>query len=757
MPHYAHTGLQSDQSDWHKLSDHLRVVATLARQLATASCPKDTALAEAAYAAGMLHDLGKFRPGFMLKLEFEFRNEQVPVPRDKTFHKQAGAAKAAFAGHAPVAFAIAGHHGGMPDKHPLEQMVQGLGGQAVVESIWPSAIAELPELRKLSLSRPPLRNNLHGDLFTRLLFSCLVDADWADTAAHERQIHGLPPEPPPAAIDGHLWLERVLSYIVGRAASCKDRTLLETRMDVLHACLDAAERPPGLFTLTVPTGGAKTLSSLAFALKHAARHELRRVIYVAPYLSILDQNAEVIRDALGFDRDACEVLEHHSLAEPPGDANQDDTAREAAARRAENWDAPIVITTSVQFFESLFSNMPSRCRKLHNIARSVVVLDECQTLPPQLVGATCGMLKQLAEQMRTTLVFCTATQPAFDHEDLEEHQRLHAHEIIPPGLDLFQRLKRVQLSWPAGETDALSWSQVADQMLAFSRPDRPASLCIVNTRRAARELFNELKRRTDEGVFHLSTSMCAAHRLEMLQRVRDRLSQALPCYLISTQLIEAGVDVDFPVVMRELAPLESVIQAAGRCNREGLLNSADGTAGGRVIVFRSQASLDEPKKYFPPDVWYGRGRSTLETNFLNAGHPPRIDVADDIRDYYMRLYRSGDLDPTGIAQHREKLEFETVAEKYRLIKTDAVPVVIATWDEHRVPVETLLNKVRRDPSRENFRKLGPYQVNLRRDELSRAGSVVAQLDPRLDLLVWYGPYGSDIGMSADATDMLLVV
>ena len=208
---------------------------------------------------------------------------------------------------------------------------------------------------------PPLRDNLHADLFTRLVFSCLVDADWANTGAHERVVKGLPPEPAPPLLEPQLLLERLLRFIEGRAAACRDPKVAQARADVLAACLDAAEWPVGLFSLTVPTGGAKTLSSLALALKHAARHGLRRVIYVAPYLSILDQNADVIRQALGFSRESPEVLEHHSLAEPPGDENQDDTVREAAARRAENWDAPIVITTSVQFYESLFSNMPSRC------------------------------------------------------------------------------------------------------------------------------------------------------------------------------------------------------------------------------------------------------------------------------------------------------------------------------------------------------------------------------------------------------------
>ncbi|MGA2257519.1 MAG: CRISPR-associated helicase Cas3', partial [Thermoguttaceae bacterium] len=725
--------------------------------MADVACPQYTSLTTAAYVAGLVHDLGKYRDGFQKKLDFESRKQVPPVPREQTFHKQAGAAKAAFAGHIPVSFAIAGHHGGMPNKADLLSLVKSEGGKPVADAVWPTAEAELPELKNVSLSAPPLRDKLHADLFTRLVFSCLVDADWTNTSAHERVVKELPPEPAPPLLEPQRLLECLLRFIQDRAAACRDLNVAHARADVLAACLEAAEWPRGLFSLTVPTGGAKTLSILALALKHSAHHGLRRVVYVAPYLSILDQNADVIRQALAFSRESPEVLEHHSLAELSGDENQDDTAREAAARRAENWDAPIVITTSVQFFESLFSNMPSRCRKLHNIARSVVVLDECQSLPPRLVAPTCAMLKQLVEEMSCTVVLCTATQPAFDHHELKDQERLHAAEIIAPKLDLFNRLKRVELSWPTGAKETMNWQQVADAMLAGCQSDRPAALCVVNTRRAARELFAELKQHTSEGLFHLSTSMCPAHRLVVLDRVRRQLDERRPCYLVSTQLIEAGVDVDFPFVMRELAPLESVIQAAGRCNREGLLNGKDGSAGGRVIVFRSQASVDEPKKYFPPDAWYQKGRSTLEANFLNIGHLPRIDAPEDIREYFMRLYQSGDLDPNEIQNHRCNHEFETVANAYRLVESDGSPVVIATWQEQRETVEALLDRVRHDPSRMNFRRLIPFQVNLRRYVLAKVGDLVVRLDEHLDLLVYYGPYDSELGLSHENAEMLLLV
>jgi CRISPR-associated endonuclease/helicase Cas3 len=277
------------------------------------------------------------------------------------------------------------------------------------------------------------------------------------------------------------------------------------------------------------------------------------VIYVAPYLSIIEQNGDVIRKALGVGKDDLDVFEHHSLADPPGDENQHETARGAAARRAENWDAPVVVTTNVQFFESLFSNKPGRCRKLHNMTKSVILLDECQSLPPGLVAPSCQMLKQVADVMGSTVVLCTATQPAFDHEKLDP-DRLVATEIIPANLDLFKKLKRVELEWPDANK-RWTWVEVADRMLKGR-----ASLCVVNTKKAAKAVFDELKARKVRGVFHLSTAMCPAHRLAKLNEIRARLKKGKKTYLVSTQLIEAGVDVSFPVVLRELGPLEGIIR-----------------------------------------------------------------------------------------------------------------------------------------------------------------------------------------------------
>lgn len=740
MLYYAHSGLTADLAvDGQPLTDHLRGVASCAATLAS-RVSADPALIAAAHAAGWLHDLGKYRPEFQLYL----RGLRAGGPL--THHKQAGAVPASDGGNECLAAVILGHHGGLPDLTGVEEGVEDPDrGRQVYEACRTEAERDTPELAGLEIPLPP-DDPLAADLYARLVFSCLVDADWTDTRQHEQSLKKEPAEPEPPPMDADTWLGQVLTKINDRAAGIRDKNpaLARTRDDILQACLTGAERPPGLFTLTVPTGGGKTLSGLAFALKHicchnppAGRPRLRRVIYVAPYLSILEQNADAIRDALGFDRGSPEVFEHHSLAEPPGDDREDETARSAAARRAENWDAPIVVTTSVQFYESLFSNKPGRCRKLHNIAGSVILLDECQTLPPDLVGPTCGMLKQLVDQLGCSVVLCTATQPAFGHETLKEN-RLTATEIIPAELNLFDRLRRVELAWPKSRDEVMNWPAVAERM-----GRAPAALCVVNTRKAALDLFRELAAtKPADAVFHLSTGMCPAHRREVLATVKERLPNR-ECFVASTQLIEAGVDIDLPVVMREMAPLEAVIQAAGRCNREGLLPNH-----GRVEVFRS---VD---KRLPPDEWYRAGRDAVETVFLAAGREPRIDAPEDIQKYYGHLYwRKPGLDPKNIIGSRRGGDFPAVAGKYWMIE-ETVPVVVATWDGHREEVEALIAAAKRTPTRANFRKLIPFQVNLRRHEIAKAN--LKPEDEKTELYIWRGGYDPRFGLTADNADALLM-
>jgi CRISPR-associated endonuclease/helicase Cas3 len=748
-PFFAHSGEKPDQSDWQLLARHLCRVAELAQSFMSTAVPGDQRLIALAGAVGWLHDLGKYR------IEFQQMLRAVLVQRTKTWHKQAGAARAFDVKNAPAAFAIAGHHGGLPDASKLKEAVDGESGRQVANAIWAAATTDCPTLNEVCLSPLADSDTFTNEFITRLVFSCLVDADWTDTADHARTVKGRAVDVPAPPLDAEQWLHRVVRAIARKAAGCREPFVAAARADVLASVLAKADEQPGFFSLTVPTGGGKTLSALAFGLKHAARYGLRRIIYVAPYLSILDQNANVIREAIGVDRAAPEVFEHHSLAEPV-DVHREDNERattddenetrlNSATRRAENWDAPLVITTSVQFFESLFANRPGQCRKLHNIARSVIVLDECQTLPPGLVAPTCGMLGQLVNRLGCSVVLCTATQPAFQHPAMPE--RLHeVREIASSELALFERLRRVSVDWPKPDDLPLSWADVAARMVR-----ERAALCIVNTRRAARELFSEL-RKLMSNVFHLSTSMCPAHRLSVLDEVKRRLHAGEQVYLSSTQLIEAGVDIDFPVVLRELAPLEAIIQAAGRCNREGALNSPTGEPGGRVIVFRSVEGA------IPRDGWYETGRDVLTTLFLNQNTPPSIDEPADIERYFHRLYWTKGpqaLDAKGIQALRRSFNFPEVAAAYRLICDDGVPVVVAGWEEHAVEIDSLLAAVRHTPTRANYRRLTPFQVNLRRHELTKLPITAMEESP--GVFVWRGIYDSQLGFSPTIADTALII
>ncbi len=727
-PYFAHSTQRTDFSDWQPLAAHLRGVAAGAR--ARAEQTKIPGLPEAASLAGLLHDLGKYRQEFQ-----QYIRQVFGGPKELTYHKQAGAVKAAEWKQVPIAFAIFGHHGGLPDRTILEAGIKDPSVKKSIPLLWPNAAAELPELPELKIPQinvPKFKTSFSADLFTRLVFSCLVDADWADTSEHERVTNGWLADQTPPDLNPQDRLANVLAFIETRAQSCQDIQMKSVRKSILMACVDAAEKKPGIFTLTVPTGGGKTLAGLAFALKHAMHHDLRRVIYVAPYMSILEQNIKVFRDALGIAPDAIDVFEHYSLAEPQVAVSDDETTSHTTIRRAENWDAPIVITTNVQFFESLFSNNPGRCRKLHNIARSVIILDECQTLPPGIVAPTCAMLNQIANELGATLVLCTATQPAFGHESLSEEERIQACEIIPESLDLFTKLKRVQIRWPKKESQPLDWIEVAERMRRSA--SSPQTLCVVNTKKAAIAVFQELRHQDTPNLFHLSTAMCPAHRRDKLDSIRNLLKKRLPCYVVSTQLLEAGVDVDFPYVMRELAPLESIIQAAGRCNREGCIPHP----GGLVEVFRS---VDDA---IPPDSWYRAGRDALLTQFLAREVWPQVDDPAVIQDYFHRLYYAGNLDAENIQSLRKTHQFKQINSLYHLIDNAGQPVVIRNWNCRQSVIEDMLMELRTRPRKSIFRALARFSVNLFPHQILKTAHLLHE--EQCGLLVWDGVYDDNLGV-----------
>jgi CRISPR-associated endonuclease/helicase Cas3 len=569
----AHTGVGREPE---LLSKHASDVAKKTRTFA-----EKFGAAEWGHAAGLLHDLGKAKPEFQAYIRGQGRSEP---------HAAEGARFAAdhYALRCPppfkaplgrlLAFPIAGHHAGLTNGNApgagMLSLDDRLEGAKPVEPWFSSD--ELPKF-----TQPPRPLVAAGTdpfgwaLFVRMLFSALVDADRLET---ERWSNDCKPGAVPRGWSGKiadlkLALDQYLERAFGQSAPASD--LARLRAEVLADCRAAADHEQGLFSLTVPTGGGKTLSSLAFALDHAIRHKLDRVIYVIPFTSIVEQTADVFRRALGDDK---AILEHHSAFddEPVGRADETDKDFGLIKLRkdAENWDRPIVVTTAVQFFESLFANKTGRCRKLHNIAKSVVVLDEAQTLPLKLLRPCLAALNELSRGYCSSILLCTATQPAVTRPaGLKAREALEGvREIIPAGRDLFNRLKRVR----AEDGGILSDAQLVGSVAAVGQ-----GLVVVNNRRHARELYKEFEKSQIEGRRHLTTAMTAAHRQHVLSEIRAELAEGRPVRLVSTSLIEAGVDIDFAAVWRAWAGLDQIVQAAGRCNREGRL----GPEGGRLVVF----------------------------------------------------------------------------------------------------------------------------------------------------------------------------
>lgn len=517
----------------------------------------------------------------------------------------------------------------------------------------------------------------------RMLFSSLVDADFLETEAHfNAPLPGTRYQRPRASnLQAEQSLQLVLRYIEQcRECSKATKHVIHMRDDLLAACRRMAPEPQGVFTLSAPTGSGKTLAMLAFALDHAARHSLRRIVLVVPYLSIIEQTARIYRDifesedakAVGLGPHC--VLEHHSLTLGPSEEKDDEeNSRLATARLlAENWDAPIIITTSVQFFESLFSNRASACRKLHRLAQSVVLFDEVQTFPKELAIPTLAALGHLARRHGCTTVFATATQPAFAHFDSQAKQiggsGWQPREIVPGELNLFDRARRTAVHWPKAD-EQTAWMELGQRLARYDRV-----LCIVNLKRHATRLVELMKDAVGEqGLFHLSTNLCPAHREKVLAAVRRRLDDASagPCRLIATQCVEAGVDIDFPVVYRAMGPLESIAQAAGRCNRNGR------QARGDVHVFRPDPSGEgESTTLLYPPGGYGQAANQTE-GLLNAAHGSLdLDNPATFARYYGLLYQLDDFMKADIVEAVLGLDFEQVAKLYRLIDQRVLNLVV---------------------------------------------------------------------------------
>lgn len=676
----------------HSLLEHSTEVGRLAATFVGEFC--DPRWGEL---AGRWHDLGKYAGAFQRMIAdangFEAHIEgDTSGPRD---HSTAGAVHAGLvlAGAPPViSFAVAGHHAGLPDRAALVDRVRGkraLLDAALRGGVSPDLlVGEAPPLPEFLLRRTGEDRARSAEMWTRMVFSALCDADFLDTEAFydsaraaERAPQNLTPSTLKARLD--VALEAL-------ASAAPDTEVNRVRAEILAACRSTAAAAPGIFSLTVPTGGGKTLASMAFALEHALAHGLRRVVVAIPFTSIIEQSAAVYRSTLGTDA----VIEHHSALDP---------GRETPRNRlaAENWDAPVIVTTTVQLFESLFANRPSACRKLHNLARSVIVLDEAQTLPPGLLSPILDALRTLAEDYGTTVVICTATQPALARTEELSCGLPDIREIVPAEIRAFERLRRVRVRWPASDTPT-SLESVAQELAAEDR-----ALAIVHLRKDARELFELVERSAPPGVaVHLSALMCAAHRSQVLGAVKQRLRDRDRVLLVATQLVEAGVDVDFPVVFRALAGLDSLAQAAGRCNREGRLPHL-----GELRVFVAESAPPPGVPRTAVSVVRGMLRAAMD-----EGREIDLAAANAFALYFAQLYGAKDLDAKGVQALRSNFDFSSVAQAFRLIEDGwSAPVVVA-WGESE---ERLRDLDRNGPSRERLRALQRFTVTVPRRERDR--------------------------------------
>ncbi len=671
MPPYAHTREGASKDEWEDLKKHLESVAKLAETFAVSFAPGWGRV------SGLWHDLGKYQPQFQKMLEQS--GESGGYTDDKVEHSIVGALYAfqQLGGLGkPLSLCIAAHHGDLKDW----QYLKGRFETEKIQQLLAAAIGAQPPESILKCQKPSIPNSFKSKeslaMWVRFLFSALVDADSLQTEAWDK---GEERAALPHTLDG--LATRLDDFLERKRSESGESEINELRSDVLRCCLDSASKASGQFTLTVPTGGGKTYSALAFALHHARNHGHRRVITVLPYTTILEQTVKAYRDAVGTDA----VVEHHS--------NIDITRESLANQHAtENWDAPLVVTTSVQFLESLYANHKRRCRKLHNIANSIVILDEVQTFPLGLIAPIQSALRILAEEYGVTIVYCTATQPQLANVR-------GAIEIIPEPANLFKRVEgRYRTIWPTvGMSHENSGWDVARLHQEISA-ETESTLVIVHRRNEAQELAECW----GDSVIHLSARMCALHRRAVVARIKRDLKLGHRIRVVATQLVEAGVDIDFPVVYRALAGLDTLAQAAGRCNREGRL------AIGKFVVYEAASE--------PPAVALRKG---LDVTKLFLKERLSVDLADPMLfpEYFRVLtQRIENADVEGILALEKNQDFPETAKKFKLIEEAGQPVIAPYCRGAKRLVDELKFA---GPNRRTLRALQPHLVNLYPQEIRR--------------------------------------
>ncbi|MBZ4219620.1 MAG: CRISPR-associated helicase Cas3' [Chlorobium sp.] len=596
-----------------------------------------------------------------------------------------------------LAYLIAGHHAGLPDWEHEPGVCGALSGRlSSFENLQKALNGNPPQdILDVSLPSSPPCNAVFKDneavhVWIRMLYSCLVDADFLDTESFMS-----PDKADLRANSSSLEKLKIAfdSFMEKKQTDALQSSVNHARTAILNDCNNKAKLVPGLFSLTVPTGGGKTLSSMAFALNHAIRHGKKRIIIAIPYTSIIEQTADVYRKVFGKD----EVLEHHS--------NFDSEKENLKANLAtDNWDAPIIVTTNVQLFESLFAAKSSACRKLHNIVNSVIVLDEAQMLPTEYLQPIVSVIKVLTEYFKTSVVLCTATQPVLSgrigtgQNVLKGFSEGSVRELMTNPDKLFEIFQRVTIQMVGNSDDRQEWQTIAEKLCDWEQ-----ALCIVNTRNNCRELHGLMP----EGTVHLSALMCPEHRSEVIAGIKSKLKENVPVHVISTQLLEAGVDIDFPVVFRAFTGLDSIAQAAGRCNREGKLEN------GQVFVF------NPPK---PPPAGIMLKAEQAGQEMFRVYPELAASLMPGAFRQYLHLYfnRLNDFDKKGIMDllagpdaRQFNIQFRTAALRFKLIDDAQQHGLIVRYQSGTTNNEKLINQLRfGGPSRKLMRKLQRYSVNV---------------------------------------------
>ncbi len=698
---YAHSLPGEPPKRWQPLEEHLKNVAEMAAKFA-----KPFGGDKWAYLAGLWHDLGKYSPDFQAKLLNENGIETDYIPTGKVIHSDAGGHLACLKGwqlgaERVLSWLIMGHHAGLADFHPDEIGAKSLSirmrdpyrSKEIFKHV-PGWLIEQP------MPIQPIPKGASPSFFIRMLFSCLVDADFLDTEHFmNRTRAGLRRHEYPTL---NYLCENFMKYMARLINGAKPTHVNVLRKEVFDYCVGKATEKKNAFSLTVPTGGGKTFASLAFALNHAVTYKKDRIIYVIPYTNIIEQTASVFRRIPGFDE---AVLEHHS------NFAEDDSEIESRLHlrlAAENWDAPLVVTTAVQFFESLYACQSSRCRRLHNIVNSVIIFDEAQCLPPEYLRPILFAIKELATHYEVTPLFCTATQPIINRFksvdfDFREAFNKEPMEIVRDPEELSQRLARVRFSLISKDFTTITLEELAK----YIDNESQSLLCIVNLKKDARTVASLLKAGK---VFHLSTNMCPKHRQDVLYQIKEYLNRNQEMIrVISTSLVEAGVDLDFPVVYRALAGLDSIIQAAGRCNREGKLNEL-----GRVVIFK-------PSK----QPSYVSQRADIAEEFLRDEiNVKNLQKHSTIRSYFRKWYwqlGGQSLDKRNILEllggNRLDYYFRTASDRFCLIEDRHTVGVLVPYGN----VMEILASVQNEPwnLRKIRRKLQRYTVNIFKDQMDK--------------------------------------